>query len=149
MSRIHEALKKAEQERAGVQVTEPDAIAPEAVAGGDKPGVFDDECGCSRYSRGAAFGSASRLPNVGRVSPIRRPASAVLTSGVASRLQCECFFQSRPQPSRCGAVSHPPLAALSNSCESAASDCTCNELGAGRRQNFYYGQFGTGHCPPA
>ncbi len=31
MSRIHEALKKAEQERAGVQVTEPDAVAPVAV----------------------------------------------------------------------------------------------------------------------
>ena len=31
MSRIHEALKKAEQERAAVQVSEADPVTPEAV----------------------------------------------------------------------------------------------------------------------
>ncbi len=89
MSRIHEALKKAEQERAAVQVTEADRHNAGSGGGGGSAGVFNDRAWLlTLFPTTGTLQSQLCLRDVGRIPAIRRFANAMRTSGVASRLQC-------------------------------------------------------------
>ena len=142
MSRIHEALKKAEQERAANQggsiqpnfATTPVADPPVFNEGPASGGPVDGKCG-----------------NAGFRQPIqhRYAAGPLRADGVETGHGNDAVHERGRQCARHRGVPYAALAALSPAREDDAENAAGDERPAQRRKVVYVGEPGTGDCAAA
>ena len=150
MSRIHEALKKAEQERAGVQVTEPGPMRRRTRR---------------RWKQLRHFRRAVQLLSLSLRKGSRQRRLVPPLSGEYLRfddLRAHCAHPEWHLDSNVNVFFNPGLsphgAEQFRTLRSRLYQIRANqplrtrtyyEFGSGRGENFHHFQFGAGHCPPA